>query len=221
MDMLTKWAPVLDFPTCFVYDIQSEKWQIDRPVSPWVLEAVLDYIRMGNFGKRMRGTISTTILQIEGQTYWLGCNRLPLEPRDPVQIAGVFFSMDHYLAEDVPRLIDELVERSRFPLVPFQHTLPVDMSRPDGSISFRILDDDGEAYLQRGRTFDQDKMVYSELQYYQRTIVCMQEGWDLQIFSTNAEAPIDHSAKNHRTYIVIAIMLVLVSIMYWWGCTGK
>lgn len=217
IDVLTKWALDDKFPTCFVLDVKKEGWEIDHPTSLWVLDEILSCLRTGMLSSRKKGSLSVVTPEIEGETWWLGYIRIPPDAHMPDKIAGVFFSIDRYLAEDVPRFVDNVATRSRFPMVPFQQTAPVDMSRMDGHISIRILDDNGEVYLQRGRSFDPENLIYSELQFYQRPIVCMQQGWDLQVFSTNAKQKVDESSWKKGTVAITIITVLLISLVYWFG----
>jgi len=221
LELMTKWAPDDEFPTCFVLDVKREHWQIDKPSSPWVLEGILDFLRQGRSMNPTPGKVSITTLKIEGETWWIGYLRVPPDNYSPNQIAGVFFSIDEYLAKDVPRLIDAVVDRPRFPVVPFQKTAPsLDLKTMDGYISFCILDDNGEVYLRRGRNFNPKQMIYSEKLWYDQTVVCLQSSWDLQIFSAKYHPPEPFHPAKGREAIVLFITWLLASAVYW-GAVGK
>lgn len=217
LDMLTKWAPDDQIPTCFVYDVKNRDWQIDHPTSPWILEALLDYVNLEIGSEGNDGKVSITTLKAEGETWWLGYIRIPPDWKNPNQVAGVFFSMDQYIARDVPRLVDNVVMRTRFPLVPFQQTPPIDMRRDEGHISVRILNEEGEIYMQRGRDFNDEDLIYSESKWYPNPIVCMQRGWDLQVFSTASEPEVDEPSTHKMRWVIMVLSIVLVSGIYWFA----
>lgn len=217
IDQLTKWATDDEMPTCFVWDADGSNFKMDHGASPWVIEEVVDRLRNSIYRDNPRGLLFINMLRIEGERYWLGFMKVPRISDEPTQMAGVFFSLDRYLSVHVPRLIDNLVSRRRFPLVPFQLDAKPIHNEPDGDISIRILDATGGIYLQRGRTFDSDKMIYSESKWYPKPIVCLQEGWDLQVFSANVVSRKEKSRDSKRELGLFIAMVVLVSILYWWG----
>ncbi len=219
VDQLTKWAPSGRLPTCFIWSARSGELQIDQPASPWVLEMVVERLRQGLIQPNPRGLLYINTFQVEGERFWLGFIRVPVRSDEPRQMAGVFFSIDRYLSEYVPLLIDELTGRSRFPIVPFQRDDPPIHGERDGDICIRILDAQGGIYLQHGRTFDPARMIYSESRWYPNPIVCLQEGWDLQVFSANAVPPQDGSARRRTANIALVAALVLVTVFYWWGAS--
>jgi len=219
VDQLTKWAPSGRLPTCFIWSTRSGELQIDQPASPWVLETVVERLRQGLIQPNPRGLLYINTFQVEGEEFWLGFIRVPVRSDESRQMAGVFFSIDRYLSEYVPLLIDELTGRSRFPIVPFQRDDPPIHGERDGDICIRILDAQGGIYLQRGRTFDPARMIYAESRWYPNPIVCLQEGWDLQVFSANAVPPQDGSARRRMANIALVAALVLVTVFYWWGAS--
>ena len=219
VDLLAKWAPDNDIPTGFVWDVVQGGFQMDHPTSPWVLEAVMERVRR-ELDVGSDNLLHINVFEMEGERYWLGFLHLPYKSIQPNQVAGVFFSIDDYLDVDAPRLIDDMINRQRFPLVPFQRNNPPIRGEPDGDISIRILDADGETYLQHGRTFDPDKMIYAESQHHSHPIVCLQEDWDLQVFSANL-VPHSSESNQHRTkYILLIVELILATVLYWWGATA-
>ncbi len=220
VDIMAKWAPDNEFPTCFVYDLENMGWQIDHPASPWVLDEVAIHIgiylqkNLDNRGLYME------ILDVDGEKWWLGMLLYPPEADSPLQAIGVFFSLKRYLEKDVPRLIDAVVNRSRFPLFDFQQTMPIDKSLLDGDISFRILTKEGNIFFQRGRNFGSDQLIYSESQWYDQTLVCLQKDWDLQIFSANVEVKTEKDI-NRKLFIFLGIAFMLISLSFWLGMKPK
>jgi len=217
IEQMTKWAPDNEFPTCFFWDTDGSRMEVDNAASPWAMEMVVEQIRVGMEKENPQGLLYISTFQAEGEKYWLGYLKVPRQSTDPTQVVGVFFSMDRYMKEDVPRLIDELVLRRRFPLVDFQLNDPPLHSELDGSISLRILNEKREVYFQRGRNFDEKQMIYSESRWYPTPIVCMQKGWDLQVFSANV-IPQDETENNRgERWIAFIIAVLLIKILYWWG----
>ena len=135
VDLLTKWASDLQFPTCFVWDAVRGGMQIDHPSSPWAMEAIVEQLDEGLITDNPRGQLFISVFKVEGEKYWLGYLPVPGGFSRVRQMAGVFFSIDKYLERDVPRLIDEMVSRSRFPLVPFQRDMEPIYGENDGHIS--------------------------------------------------------------------------------------
>ena len=221
VEQMTKWAPDDEFPACFVWDADGSRMAVDNAASPWAMEKVVDQIRIGLQKENPRGLLYIGTFEAEGEKYWMGYLKVPLHASEPTQVAGAFFSIDRYLNEDVPRLIDEVVERRRFPLVDFQLTDLPTRGEKDGSISFRILNKKDEIYFQRGRNFEEKQMIYSESQWYPNPIVCLQEGWDLQVFSTNAQAREVEEGKMKISWIIVVITFTLITILYWWGVSNR
>ncbi len=217
IDQMTKWALDDQFPICFVWETDGSRIEVDNPASPWALEQVVEIIRQCVYKDNPSGLLFVNTFKVKDEKYWLGFLKVPMNAEEPTQMVGIFFSMDHYIIEDVPRLIDKLVSRRRFPLVAFQLNDPPMQKEPDGDISFRILDESGVVYFQRGRTFEQDKMIYAESTWYPKPIVCMQENWDLQVFSSNAVAPEKEGRKNRKPWLAYIIALMVVTFLYWWG----
>jgi len=219
LDLLTKWATDDQFPTCFVWSRDKVRgaWRIDQPESPWVIEIaqqmVIDGLRQAN----PHGRIQIGEFESDGKKYWIGYMRVPLTSSDPNQVAGVFFSIDDYLRKDVPRFLNHLTQRVRFPIVSFQADYAPTHGEEDGSISFLIRDSDKEIFYQQGRNFDPEKMIYAESLYYPKPIVCMQEGWDIEVFSTAKEAvTVEPEGMNQRVKRLIGL-LILVTVIYWTG----
>ncbi len=220
METLVNWAPDDNFPTCFVLDLDAKGWEIDHATSPWVLEGVFNFIESNlgvNGGSR---DIAITSLKIEDETWWLGYLKIPPQSYQPRYVAGVFFSIDQYLARDVPRLLNIMTNRVRFPLTSFQRNKGQNLGRPDGHIAFQIFDDKGEMYYQSGKTFAEDKLIYSEKEWYDQTIVCMQRDWDIRVYSDNAELPIDFARNRLIMVLVILASSVLISLGFWLGIGG-
>ncbi|MBT3232562.1 MAG: hypothetical protein HN356_07080 [Calditrichaeota bacterium] len=221
LDELTQWATDDQLPTCFIYDVKTRDWEIDHPTSPWILDGILEYIKLDIGSESNNGKASITTLKAEGETWWLGYVRIPPDWKNPNQIAGVFFSIDQYLVRDVPRLVDNVVLRPRFPLVPFQQTPPLDMRREEGHIALRILDENGEVYLQRGKDFKDENLIYSESQWYPNPIVCMQRGWDLQVFSAAPKPETGGELDQKEQLAIMIVSIILISIIYWVGTAQR
>lgn len=217
IDQLNRWTQDDYFPICFIWDCDGSRIQVDKGASPWVLERILTIVREGLLVENPDGLPFINSFEVQGEKYWLGFLIVPLLTDEPNQVAGVFFSIESYLAEHVPRLIDNLVKRRYFPLVDFQRDDQYDFDVPDGDISFRILDEKGELFLQRGRTFDEDKLIYASSQWYGERIVCLKRGWDLQVFSVNAGLMKTDSTKRRVGILMYISSLVLGSLFYWIG----
>ncbi len=217
LDKLTQWATDGELPTCFIYDVATRDWQIDHPTSPWILDGIFEYLKLEIGSEGNKGKVSITTLKAEGEKWWLGYIRIPPDWKNPNQIAGVFFSIDKYLVRDVPRLVDNVVMRPRFPLVSFQQTPPIDMSREDGYISLRILDENGEVYLQRGKDFKDENLIYSESRWYPNPIVCMQRGWDLEVFSNAPKLETKEQLNQRTQWIIMILSILVISGIYWFG----
>ncbi|MDP8228034.1 MAG: hypothetical protein P9M15_01115 [Candidatus Electryoneaceae bacterium] len=216
VDLLAKWAPDNEIPTGFVWNVVHGGFQIDHPTSPWVLETVMEQVRE-TLDVGSNNLLHINVFETEGERYWLGFLCLPYTAIQPNQVAGVFFSIDDYLDETTPRLIYEMINRPRFPLVPFQRNISPIHGEPDGDIAIRILDDHGETYFQHGRMYDPEKMIYAESQYHSHPIVCLQQGWDLQVFSANVITPSSESNQQRPKYILLIIELFAVTVLYWIG----
>ncbi len=221
VDLLTKWATDYEMPTCFVHDLLMGTTQIDHPASPWVLEEIVNKISIDLQQKNSNNLISVSTFVIDDEKYWLGFTRVPYNSTKPRQIAGVFFSIDSYLDSYVPRLINEMVNRTRFPIVEFQQNNTMNRNKVDGAIGFRILMSDNSEYFQQGRTFDSNKMIYAESQYYPEPVVCMQRGWDLQVFSSNVIANTEEDSIQINPLLLLLIELTLVTVLYWWVLISK
>ncbi|MFH0765220.1 MAG: hypothetical protein V2A61_02245 [Calditrichota bacterium] len=217
VDLLTKWVPDDEFPTCFVLDANKEGIQVDHPSSPWVLEQLVRRIREGHRLDNPQGRLQVAIFNADNQKFWTGFLSIPLGSPQPKWVAGVFFSLDRYLESDVPRLLDRLINRQRFPLVAFENTGVAAKDGKGGHISLRILNASGEVYLQRGQTFDPDKMLYAESKWYPEPIVCLQKKWDLQIFSSRAKLASPLPQRGFLVYLVMAISALAAIIIFWWG----
>ncbi|NQU05212.1 MAG: hypothetical protein HQ568_03900 [Calditrichaeota bacterium] len=217
IEQMSKWSIDDELPTCFVWDTDGSNFKLSHGASPWALEMVTEKLRECVLRENPRGLLFINTFRANGENYWLGFMKVPKRADSPTQMAGVFFSMDRYLDTFVPRLIDEMSTRQRFPIVSFQLNDPPMHGEDDGDIAFRILDKRGNTYLQRGRTFAEDKMIYSESKWFPRPIVAMQEGWDLQIFSANAVPQQDDDKDNKMRDGMFIVLLVIVSLLYWWG----
>jgi len=188
VDMLSKWAPDDEIPTCFVWETDGSRLQLDHPADPAALDLLLQRLKEGMGKPNPTQLLYISSFRAEGEKYWLGFVAIPAGSSNPTQMAGVFFSMGEYLRKSVPRLMFESTTRPRFPLVNYQmNSAPIHGER-EGDISVRILDKNGEVFCQQGRTFNPEQMIYAESQFYPKPIVAMQEGWDLQVFSSKAGA---------------------------------
>jgi hypothetical protein len=216
VDMLAKWAPDDDLPTCFVWESDGSKLQLDHQTDQDVIDQVVSRLKEGLGVQNPKQLLYISSFRMAGEKYWLGFIRIPLGAAMPEQMAGVFFSMDRYIRSDVPRLLQEAINRARFPLVEFESNDPPLTGKSTGNIAIRILDKQGEVYFQHGRTFDPAKMIYSESRYFPKPIVAMQEGWDLQVFSANAGFEVESSRKPSRLigFAVIGLVIVLI---YWFA----
>ncbi len=222
VDILTKWSPDMNLPNCFVYNMDRKRrssnqsrWQLDKTANPWALESVSERLWQSVIDDRKKNQLAIATFIADEQKWWLGFFRIPIGSEEPDQFAGVFFSIDDYLQNQVPRLVDKVAKAARFPIAPFQQDEPIDRNMPDGYISMIILDDKGEVYLQRGRNFDPNTMIYSESKWYPHPIVCMQRDWDLQIFNSNYSAAPEKKERNFTPYIVFAISILLISVAFW------
>jgi len=221
IEQMTRWSIDDELPTCFVWDTDGSNFKLSHGASAWALEIVIEKLNEHILRENPRGLLYINTFRTNGENYWLGFLKVPKRSDDPTQMAGVFFSMDRYIDTYVPRLIDEMVNRPRFPIVSFQLNDPPMHGENDGDISFRILDEHGNTYLQRGRTFSEDKMIYSESKWFPKPIIAMQEGWDLQVFSTNAVPPRDDARNNKMRDGMFITLLVIISLLYWWGGQKK
>lgn len=219
VELVTKFAPDPLFPTCFVLDMATGQVKMDRPASPWALEMVVDRVRQGVRQDNPDGRLVVSVFQADGDDHWLGFIRNPPLSPLPDQVIGVFFNIPKYLTTDVPRMIDELFARRRFPLFPFESADLWDTGGRAGHIAFRILREDGSVYLQRGETFDKNKLIYSESAYYDQPVVCLQRGWDLQVFSRRAGGTFPDWDLLF-TAMINLVGLALVSVIFWWAA-GK
>ncbi len=216
VDMMSKWALDDEIPTCFVWNTDGSKLQLDHGADPQVIDGVLKKLQDGLTKVDPNQLLYLKFLRVNGEKFWLGFIRIPLGSAYPTQMAGAFFSMDRYIESDVPRLINGMINRPRFPLAIFQADSKL-LSEPHGSnLSMRILKDNGDVYFQRGRTFEKSNLIYAESQYFPKPIVAMMEGWDLEIFSAAAEStPFTGSALFHWSLYTLAALLL--SIVWWVG----
>ena len=222
LELMVRWSIDDQFPTCFVWDVRTEHLEFSQPSSPWALEEVVSRLRQGMLRDNPRSLLMVDTFSVDGERYWSGFLKVPLSGYPLTMMAGVLVNMDDYLEEDAPRLIGKFTERRRFPLFELQRNDPPLHGEPDGDLAFRILDGKGNIYFQQGRDFNPEQMIYSESQYYPNPIVAMQEGWDLQVFSSKAVKPLAHSLMVRRTSWRLAGVLLLVGLFYWWGGTrGK
>ncbi len=216
VDMLSKWAPDDEIPTCFVWNTDGSKFQLDHGADPEIVDGIVVKLREGLLKVNPNQLLYLKFLKVNGEKFWLGFIRIPLGSAQPTQMAGAFFSMDRYIESDVPRLINEMINRPRFPLAVFQADSKLLGELSGSHLSMRILRENGDVYFQRGRTFDKSKLIYSESQYFPKPIVAMMEGWDLQIFSANAEGtPASESTSFH--WILYSLATLLLSGVWWIG----
>lgn len=220
VEQLQRYMSDDELPTCFVWSTARGNLSIGHPTSPWVLERVVELVKASLQKEAGRGVMFVDTFSVESERYWLGYLRSPLRAQDPRQVVGVFFSRDQYLSDVVPRWIENLASRRRFPLIAFQRNEPPIHNEPDGDVSIRILRDNGEVYLQRGRSFEPWQLIYSESKYYPKPVVCMQPGWDLQVFSKNAEPKTASGSGDKTSFLILGAGLLLFSIAYWWGVSG-
>lgn len=220
VDLLTKWAPDDLIPTCFVWNT-SGGLQVDHPVSPLTIESIIQSVKIALSMDNPRGLIYIKRLSIADHSYWLGFLKVPIIGDEPEQVAGVYFDMDEYLSHHVPRLIDQVVNRDRFPLFRLQKTGRLMPGEVEGDIAIRIIRRNGEVYFQRGSNFDPESMIYAESQYYSDPVVCLQKDWDLQVFSSNPADNLHPDVIRRWGYWFIALSLLLVTLLYWWGIRSK
>jgi len=186
VDLLSKWAPDDEFPTCFVWNTDGSRLQFDHPIDPAAVELLVQRLREGLAKPNPTQLLFVSSFRVEGERYWLGFVGVPAGSPYPAQIAGAFFSIREYLNLHVRRLIDDMATRPRFPLFEFQSSDP-SSGRKRGDLSIRILDKEGEVFYQFGSTFDEAKLIYAESQFFPKPIVALQEGWDVQVFSSNVQ----------------------------------
>lgn len=219
LDMLTKWAPDDEFPTCFVWSRDKVRgaWRIDQPESPWVIEVAQGMIVEGLRQPNPQGRMQIGQFTSDGKKYWIGYMRIPLTSSNPRQVAGVLFSMDDYLDKAVPRWLNHLTQRARFPIVKFQADYPPIRGEEEGDISFLIRDDNKEVYYQQGRNFEPEKLIYSESVYYPEPIVCMQEGWDIEVYSLEKVVPPPEPKGVKRELLRLLLLLLLLTVIHWGG----
>ena len=217
LEQLVRWSPDDRLPTCFVWDPGSDHIGFSEPSSPWALEEVVNRLRQGMFKSNPRGLLMVDTFSVEEDRYWLGFLKVPLQSEAPSMLAGVFLNIDDYLAEDAPRQITKLTDRRRFPSFELQRNEPPLHNEPDGDLSFRILNQEGEVYYQHGRMFEPTQMIYSESRYYPNPIVALQEGWDLQVFSSKVVKPADRERQVRRAGWGVLGALLVIGLAYWWG----
>jgi hypothetical protein len=216
VDMLTKWAPDDEIPACFVWETDGSKLQLDHPADPDLLERLTQRLKESLGRPNPDQLLHIASVKVNGERFWIGFVGLPAGSASPVQVAGVYFSMDEYLRRAVPRLVNAVADRARFPLVNFQHNDPPIHGEIDGDISIRILDKSGEVFYQRGRTFDPDKMLYSESRYYPKPIVAMQEGWDLQVFSSKVKSEGEAWPPAWMKWSASGAAMLLTTVLIWY-----
>ncbi len=220
VDMLSKWASDDDIPTCFVWNTDGSKLQLDHGSDPAVIEGVVKRLQDGLATINPNQLLYLKFLRVNGEKFWLGFIRIPLGSARPTQMAGAFFSMDRYIESDVPRLINEMINRPRFPLTVFQADSKLLGEMPGSHLAMRILKENGEVYFQRGRTFTDNNLIYAESQFFPKPVVAMMEGWDLQIFSSNVqETAASESALFH--WGLFGLTALLLSLVWWIGTRGS
>ncbi len=216
VDMLTKWAPDDELPTCFVWQTNGRMLQIDHPTSPFVLEELVKVLREALNKANPGGQLYISTFKAEEERWWVGFLPIPVGVSIPNQMAGVFFSFKEYLNRDVPRLLNDFVNRPRFPLVPFEGDSVGRLNTRTGNISFRIVDSNGEVFYQYGKTFTPDKMIYSESKYnVGPVIVALQKNWDLEVYDSNYEANVE-SKQNYVKWLFLVGSLLVIGVVLWW-----
>jgi len=216
VDLMTKWAGDNYMPVSFVRDLIMNTTHIDHPVSPWALEEAAIRAETGAWEDNPSGLLQITTFESDQDKYWLGYIKVPYKSTKPRQVAGVFFSVNEYLERDVPRFLHDMIHRARFPLVQFQANQGITPSTEISTISFRILTEKGEVYFQQGQDFEPEKLIYAESNHYPEPIVCLQLGWDLEIFSNIHKFKDDNIEKNY-SFVIIFCELVLIALVYWWS----
>lgn len=216
VDMLTKWAPDNEFPTCFVWNTDGSKFQLDKGTDEEVINEIVQYLNECLNKVNPNQLLYLKYLRVRGEKYWLGFIRIPLGSSQPTQMAGAFFSMNRYLEQDVPRLMNEMLDRPRFPLATFQADSKLLGELPGSHLSLRILKENGEVYFQRGRSFDPKQLIYAESKYFPKPIVAMMENWDIEIFSDNIENT-RQSSWIFMHWLVFSLAGVALSIIWWIG----
>ena len=215
VSLMAKWAIDDEFPVSFVYTLGNDSWEIDHPATAWILDSVRETILLEAQRKTDSNKVKLTTILVEDEEWWLGFLNYPQNSNYPEQGAGVFFKINEYLKKHVPRLIDEVVKRKRFPIISFQQSPPLDKSKSDGHISLRITMADGGTYFQRGHSFEPYQMIYAESDWYDQPVVCLKKGWDLQIFSNNSKEPQEDNSKIEILLFILSCLII--TILFWWG----
>lgn len=216
VDMLTRWCSDDELPTCFVWNTTGNRFQIDRSTDRELIDQIIEHLQEGLNRGNTRQLLSINTIRYKGEKFWLSYLGLPIGAPAPVQIAGAFFSVDRYLESDAPRLLNEMINRPRFPLVDFQADSRFLGEVDNSHLSLRIVKGNGDVYFQRGRTFDKEKLIYAESQYFRTPVVALMEGWDLQVFSANANpALVTDSPLKRRLFFGGAALII--SLIWWMG----
>ena len=221
LSQFTDWAIDNRFPIFFSFESEIDKFSYDKPTSAWAVDAVKNELYRKPYRKKLEPGVKIVILEIEGKRWWMGAIVVSDGSQTSPQVIGAFFDIDNYLREHIPRFVDKVVLRKRFPLVSFQSS-SLSSEITSGQFSIRILDEQNKVYLQRGYNFEPDSLIYAESNWYDNTVVCLNTGWDLQVFST---VPLTLNEKEQMPYrnrlIIMLTMLGLTSAFYWWSKLGK
>lgn len=213
VDLLAKWAPDNEFPTCFVWNTDGSLLQLDHSLPPPVAEALVNELKSSLGGRIGQHTLFISLFNADGQRWWLGFLPVPLRSPFPTQMAGALFSLEDYLNHYVPRLLKDMAERPRFPLVEFEPNDP--HSTRQGTFSFRILREDGSVFYQQGKNFDPNHLIYSESRHQSApVIVAMQRGWDLEIYRSPGanEAGLPRS---FFSWLLWGVGILFLSLSWW------
>jgi len=220
LSKLTYWASDNKFPTFFTFEIELDKFSFDKATSAWAVDAVKKELYRKVYAKKLAHSPKIVFLEIEGERWWMGSIVVSDGSQSAPEIIGAFFNVETYLNEHIPRFIDTVVKRKRFPLISFQ-TSELFGGLNRGQIAIRILDDQKRVYLQRGYNLDADLLIYAESKWYDNTVVCLNTGWDLEVYSVN---PMTKGDPRHglepSMLVLFLIMLGLISLIYWWSTAG-
>lgn len=213
------WAPDSQFPTFFTFNSQTGNFSFDKPTSAWAADGVKSELYRKSYTTKLGQPIRIVILDIQGQRWWMAAIVVSDGSQAEPEVIGAFFNIDNYLKEHIPRFIDNVVQRKRFPLIPFQ-TSSLSGNLSKGQISIRILDNKKRVYLQRGNNFEPDLLIYAESKWYDNTVVCLNTGWDLQIFSTVPMIIVEKEPNLSRNRLILMITILgIISLVYWWSTT--
>ena len=220
LSQLSSWVDDDEFPTFFTFEIEIDKFSFDKPTSAWAVDAVKSELYRKVYSTKLAHSPRIVILDFDGERWWMGAIVVSDGLHSAPEVVGAFFNLDTYLKEHVPRFIDNVVKRKRFPLISFQ-TSELLGGVNSGQIAIRILDDQKSVYLQRGHNFEPELLIYAESKWYDNTVVCLNAGWDLQVFSVTPMTEEDIAPNLERNLLLLLIiMLGLISLIYWWSTAG-